>query len=211
MSGTLGNLGCDKKTGECNECKRNVEGEKCDRCKKGFFGLSREDPDGCRPCDCKSGLSSSNYCDPITGECQCQDVNLSGERCEQIKKGYFCPNVDFLTFEAEEFEVLNENARIIERSDYEFHTWTGIGSVQMFDQAKIKKKFTYVFKSGLFDVVLRYDWLMYDWSPVQVKILSKGLNRTAKMTGQKINRICPILKPDQNRVEQKLIHLDKCL
>ena len=29
-------------------CKTNVEGQRCDRCKPGFWNLRRDDPDGCK-------------------------------------------------------------------------------------------------------------------------------------------------------------------
>jgi laminin gamma 1 len=33
-------------------CKDNVEGQDCDRCKAGYFGLTSEDPQGCLACFC---------------------------------------------------------------------------------------------------------------------------------------------------------------
>ncbi|XP_035741557.1 basement membrane-specific heparan sulfate proteoglycan core protein-like isoform X31 [Vespa mandarinia] len=44
--------------GRC-ECKRNVEGPECDRCRPGTFGLSRENTDGCNEC----------YCSGVTKQC----------------------------------------------------------------------------------------------------------------------------------------------
>lgn len=41
---------CDPLTGQC-VCKQNVEGERCDRCKFGFYGFNRDDPSGCQ-CKC---------------------------------------------------------------------------------------------------------------------------------------------------------------
>ena len=38
-------------------CKTNVEGQRCDRCKPGFWNLRRDDPDGCKG-TCKSILLS---------------------------------------------------------------------------------------------------------------------------------------------------------
>ena len=39
-------------------CKKNVEGEKCDHCKPGYFALSKDNPDGCLQCYC-SGVSNT--------------------------------------------------------------------------------------------------------------------------------------------------------
>lgn len=38
---------CDAFSGQCI-CKQNVEGQRCDRCKYGFFNLRPDDPDGCQ-------------------------------------------------------------------------------------------------------------------------------------------------------------------
>lgn len=38
---------CDPLTGQCI-CKENVDGQRCDRCKYGFFNLRPENPDGCQ-------------------------------------------------------------------------------------------------------------------------------------------------------------------
>ncbi|XP_043520278.1 basement membrane-specific heparan sulfate proteoglycan core protein isoform X8 [Frieseomelitta varia] len=55
--------------GDRCDCKRNVEGPQCNRCRPGTFGLSAENPDGCSECYC-SGLTdqcheSSLYVQPI--------------------------------------------------------------------------------------------------------------------------------------------------
>ncbi|XP_014607947.1 PREDICTED: basement membrane-specific heparan sulfate proteoglycan core protein isoform X7 [Polistes canadensis] len=41
------------------ECKRNVEGPECNRCRQGTFGLSTENTDGCNEC----------YCSGVTKQC----------------------------------------------------------------------------------------------------------------------------------------------
>ncbi|XP_043503640.1 basement membrane-specific heparan sulfate proteoglycan core protein isoform X1 [Polistes fuscatus] len=41
------------------ECKRNVEGPECNRCRQGTFGLSAENTDGCNEC----------YCSGVTKQC----------------------------------------------------------------------------------------------------------------------------------------------
>ncbi|XP_026298179.1 basement membrane-specific heparan sulfate proteoglycan core protein isoform X8 [Apis mellifera] len=42
--------------GNTCDCKRNVEGSQCNRCRSGTFGLSAENPNGCNECYC-SGLT----------------------------------------------------------------------------------------------------------------------------------------------------------
>ncbi|XP_039603409.1 laminin subunit alpha-2 isoform X4 [Polypterus senegalus] len=55
---TLATCSCADHTGQCT-CKPNVEGEHCDRCKPGTFGLSANNPLGCSNC----------YCFGITATC----------------------------------------------------------------------------------------------------------------------------------------------
>jgi dystroglycan 1 len=38
-------------------CKYNVEGDRCDQCKRGHFYLNPTSPNGCLPCFC-SGVST---------------------------------------------------------------------------------------------------------------------------------------------------------
>nr|XP_037874357.1 basement membrane-specific heparan sulfate proteoglycan core protein isoform X3 [Bombyx mori] len=48
---------CDE-TGTCS-CKQNVEGDYCDTCRPGTYGLDRNNPQGCLSC----------YCSGVTSEC----------------------------------------------------------------------------------------------------------------------------------------------
>uniref|UniRef100_A0A182NLL5 Laminin subunit alpha-1 n=1 Tax=Anopheles dirus TaxID=7168 RepID=A0A182NLL5_9DIPT len=52
--GTLSGRECD----EMCSCKAHVEGERCDRCSKGYFALDEAHPDGCLKCYC-SGVGTS--------------------------------------------------------------------------------------------------------------------------------------------------------
>ncbi|KAG7233023.1 hypothetical protein INR49_007538 [Caranx melampygus] len=47
-AGSHGGGVCDALSGQC-QCKENVEGQRCDRCKHGFFNLRRDDPAGVMP------------------------------------------------------------------------------------------------------------------------------------------------------------------
>ena len=51
MAGSLGNVASCDKNGKCL-CKKSVEGEKCDRCKPGFFDLQWSNDFGCLSCFC---------------------------------------------------------------------------------------------------------------------------------------------------------------
>lgn len=57
-AGSKGGGLCDPLTGQC-VCKDTVEGQRCDRCKYGFFNLRPEDPSGCQGGSCVSALLTS--------------------------------------------------------------------------------------------------------------------------------------------------------
>ncbi|XP_022099403.1 usherin-like isoform X2 [Acanthaster planci] len=87
-AGTVGgDSTCHQETGVCR-CKANVIGDKCDRCNYGFFNLSRVNPLGCQPCSCNPSGGTSPYCNPVTGDCQC-NPGVHGRDCDQCLDGYF--------------------------------------------------------------------------------------------------------------------------
>ncbi|XP_061496332.1 laminin subunit beta-4 isoform X2 [Rhineura floridana] len=94
--GTLYNGLCEDHTdpglgtlaGRCH-CKENVEGVRCDKCKPNFYGLSGSDPLGCQTCNCNpSGSLSFSTCNPVTGECLCQQF-ATGQHCEECPQEYW--------------------------------------------------------------------------------------------------------------------------
>ncbi|XP_029907597.1 laminin subunit beta-3 [Myripristis murdjan] len=87
--GTVNGGQCDDITGSC-QCKANVEGPRCDRCKSGFYGLSASNPLGCSKCACSPDGSSSSVCDPVTGQCPCLP-RVHGLTCDQCAQGYWKP------------------------------------------------------------------------------------------------------------------------
>uniref|UniRef100_A0A8D3EF14 Laminin, beta 4 n=1 Tax=Scophthalmus maximus TaxID=52904 RepID=A0A8D3EF14_SCOMX len=79
-AGSHGGGLCDAQTGQCH-CKENVEGRRCDRCKRGFFGLRVDDPAGCHVCRCHV-MGSVGSCDQLTGSCECDNL-ASGPLCDR--------------------------------------------------------------------------------------------------------------------------------
>ncbi|XP_034389496.1 laminin subunit beta-3 isoform X1 [Cyclopterus lumpus] len=89
--GTVNGGRCDDSTGSCL-CKVNVEGPRCDRCKRGYYNLSPSNPLGCSKCSCSPDGSLSDVCDPMTGQCPCRS-HFHGLTCEVCSKGYWKPSL----------------------------------------------------------------------------------------------------------------------
>ncbi|XP_078499294.1 laminin subunit gamma-2 [Lissotriton helveticus] len=54
-AGSVGD--CDAATGRC-VCKTSVTGDRCDRCKPGYYNLNAQNPEGCSQCFCYGHSSS---------------------------------------------------------------------------------------------------------------------------------------------------------
>ncbi|KAF6114498.1 hypothetical protein HJG60_010489 [Phyllostomus discolor] len=75
---------CHPRTGQC-ECRANVLGQRCDRCKPETFGI--QSSRGCAPCNCNSFGSKSFDCDD-SGQCWCQP-GVTGKKCDHCAHGHF--------------------------------------------------------------------------------------------------------------------------
>uniref|UniRef100_A0A7N6AMJ6 Laminin, beta 3 n=1 Tax=Anabas testudineus TaxID=64144 RepID=A0A7N6AMJ6_ANATE len=87
--GTVNGGQCEDSTGLC-QCKVNVEGPRCDRCRRGYYGLSASNSLGCSKCSCSPDGSLSDVCDPVTGQCPCRP-HFHGLTCTVCSKGYWKP------------------------------------------------------------------------------------------------------------------------
>ncbi|XP_067090683.1 laminin subunit beta-4 [Osmerus mordax] len=88
-AGSLDGGLCDPVSGRC-VCKENVNGERCDRCQYGFYGLNQEDPSGCQRCQCNflGSVLTPHPCDQETGRCVCQQL-ATGALCDQCVSGHW--------------------------------------------------------------------------------------------------------------------------
>lgn len=58
---------CNAIDGQCH-CRRNTQGDRCDQCVPGTYGLSGSDENGCKDCNCDIGGSIKKECNTVNGE-----------------------------------------------------------------------------------------------------------------------------------------------
>lgn len=69
---------CDVESGQC-DCKPNVVGGSCDRCKPGYYDI--ESGEGCEPCSCDLLGSTDIQCGE-DGSCECRE-GYFGAKCNE--------------------------------------------------------------------------------------------------------------------------------
>ncbi|XP_064298928.1 laminin subunit alpha-3 [Phalacrocorax carbo] len=79
---------CQDGTGKCINCLYNSAGEKCERCKDGYFGDATQG--SCRVCPCPFTNRFATGCVANGEEIQCLcKEGYTGVRCERCAPGYF--------------------------------------------------------------------------------------------------------------------------
>ncbi|XP_076237238.1 basement membrane-specific heparan sulfate proteoglycan core protein-like isoform X3 [Calliopsis andreniformis] len=76
------------------ECKRNVEGSECNRCRPSTFGLSTDNPDGCSEC----------YCSGITNQCHESSLYV-----QQIPVSVYDAQREFTLTDSTRQEVIDDS------------------------------------------------------------------------------------------------------
>lgn len=188
-----------------------MTGKRCDRCKPGYYGLSASNSDGCQPCNCNKEFSYSGYCDIVTGQCSCKP-HTTGLKCEQIEANFFCPHIDSLKYEAEYSEAISSFIKIDERlnSFGSAEHWTGAGFMRIYNGASLKFRLDFEHKSGMYDVLLRYESLVYDWRDVRVTLVNRGVDFGRYGPSELVkdaDRMCMADGTEQRSVEEKPVLL----
>uniref|UniRef100_A0A1I8IZ29 Laminin EGF-like domain-containing protein n=1 Tax=Macrostomum lignano TaxID=282301 RepID=A0A1I8IZ29_9PLAT len=87
---------CHPDTGVCTKCIHETGGDKCERCKNGYYGNALATSGvKCRSCGCHpaAGTNLTATCNPVSGECQCLP-NVDGRRASSTsaagRVGEFC-------------------------------------------------------------------------------------------------------------------------
>ncbi|KAM7395151.1 hypothetical protein PAMA_006754 [Pampus argenteus] len=85
---------CDPETSICQNCQDNTEGDRCERCAPGFYGVVRGFADDCKPCACPLTNSENNFSPTCVAEgfndyrCTACPVGYEGKYCERCATGY---------------------------------------------------------------------------------------------------------------------------
>ncbi|XP_070781481.1 laminin subunit alpha-2 [Enoplosus armatus] len=85
---------CDPETSICQNCQDNTEGDRCERCAPGFYGVVRGFHDDCKPCACPLTNPENNFSPTCVTEgydeyrCTACPEGYEGKHCERCATGY---------------------------------------------------------------------------------------------------------------------------
>nr|XP_046228322.1 laminin subunit alpha-2 isoform X8 [Scatophagus argus] len=85
---------CDPETSICQNCQDNTEGDRCERCAPGFYGVVRGFVDDCKPCACPLTNPQNNFSPTCVAEgfddyrCTACSEGYEGKYCERCATGY---------------------------------------------------------------------------------------------------------------------------
>ncbi|KFP29937.1 Usherin, partial [Colius striatus] len=74
--------------GVCDNCQHNTSGLRCDSCSFGFKTLRYSNEDGCEPCWCNSHGSVNQFCNPLSGQCNCKE-QVKGLHCDTCMDHFY--------------------------------------------------------------------------------------------------------------------------
>ncbi|MEQ2288157.1 hypothetical protein AMECASPLE_019933 [Ameca splendens] len=75
-------------------CQDNTEGDHCERCAPGFYGVVRGSPDDCKPCACPLSSLENNFSPTCIAQglddyhCTACPEGYEGKHCERCATGY---------------------------------------------------------------------------------------------------------------------------
>uniref|UniRef100_A0A3P9B1J3 Laminin subunit alpha-2 n=1 Tax=Maylandia zebra TaxID=106582 RepID=A0A3P9B1J3_9CICH len=80
---------CDPETSICQNCQDNTEGDRCERCAPGFYGVVRGSPDDCKPCAyCMLQIPTCVAEGFDDYRCTACPEGYEGKHCERCATGY---------------------------------------------------------------------------------------------------------------------------
>ncbi|XP_055377658.1 laminin subunit beta-1 isoform X2 [Condylostylus longicornis] len=176
--GTVDNTGCNMYTGECT-CKRFVTGRDCNQCLLETYGLSAQNTDGCKPCNCDPGGSYDNYCDVISGQCRCRP-HMTGLTCDTPIQLHYVPSLH-VVYDAEIKEITEcisyspyGNCTLVpyQKPDDREPEWTGPGYQRLPEKSELEITADNIPRTMTYDVVVRYmTTSRNDWEDAKITIV----------------------------------------